>query len=165
MPRSSSSQRLRKGLYAFPRLFKLLFAFVLVNALLIATIPSTRLSVFRNVAIIKSIDVGVYWDANCSVPVDGEEGIDWGFLELGVEKIMAVYVRNEGNMDWLLNITAGNWAPAEAPDYITFRSEYGNSPVGVGQVVPAALALFVAPDIVSSGITSFGFDLAFQASE
>jgi hypothetical protein len=165
MARSSSSQRLRKGLYAFPRLLKLLFAFILVNALLIATIPSTRLSVFRNVAIIKSTDVGVYWNANCSLPVDEDEGIDWGFLELGVEKIMAVYVRNEGNTDWLLDITAENWLPVETPDYITFRSEYESSPVEVGEVVPAALALFVAPDIASSGITSFAFDLAFQAIE
>jgi len=165
MPSSRPSQRFKRGYSAFPRLFKLLFAFVVVNVFLIAAIPSTRLVVFKNVAIIKSIDVGVYWDANCSLPIDETEGIDWGTLEPGVEKILVLYVRNEGNTDWFLDIRTEGWYPVEAPDYVTFRSENGNSPVEVGEAVPVSLALFVSPDIAFSGIASFVFDLILDTSE
>lgn len=144
---------------ALPPIFKLLIVFAIINVLLIAGIASTQLVVFRNTAIVKSIHVGVYWDANCSIPV---QGIDWGVIEPGENKTIMVYVRNEGNWAFSLSIWAANWSSPEAEQYMNFTSDYQGQPVAVNEVIPVALILSVAPEI--QNIKSFSFDVVIVIS-
>lgn len=142
---------------ALPPIFKLLVVLLIVNAFLIAAIGSTQLKVFRNTAIIKSIEVGVYEDANCSYPV---EGIDWGIIEPGENKTEIVYMRNEGNWEFHLSVYAVNWAPPETESYMNVTSDYQGQPIPVGSTVRVELVLSLSEDV--RDITSFNFDLVIE---
>ena len=53
-----------------------------------------RRSVVKVSAVEAATSIGVYWDANCSTPV---QSIDWGNLVPGELKKIPMYVRNEGS--------------------------------------------------------------------
>jgi hypothetical protein len=142
---------------ALPPIFKLLVVVLIVNAFLIAAIGSTQLKVFRNTAIIKSIEVGVYQDANCSNPL---QGIDWGIIEPGENKTEIAYIRNEGNWEFHLSVYAANWTPPEAESYMKVSSDYQGQPIPVGSIVRVGLVLSLAEDV--KDITSFDFDLVIE---
>jgi hypothetical protein len=143
---------------ALPPILKLLVVLVLVNALLIAAIGGTQFKVFRNTAIIKSIEVGVYEDQDCSHPL---QGIDWGVIELGQNKTQIAYMRNEGNWEFHLSVFAANWTPPEAERYMNLTSDYQGQPIPVGSTVRVELVLSLSEDVVN--ITSFSFDLVIEA--
>ena len=159
MPRGYSPHAVKEILSALPPIFKLFIMFLIVNAFLIASTVSPQLVVFRNTAIVKSINVGVYWDVNCSSPV---EGIDWGIIEPSENKTVLVYLRNEGNSEFAFLIWAANWSSPEAESCINLNSDYPGQLVVVGDIVSVALILSVAPEILD--ITSFSFDVVIEVS-
>lgn len=142
---------------ALPPIFKLLVVLAMVNGFLIASITSTQFVVFRNTAIVKSINIGVYWDVDCLSPV---EGVDWGIIEPGENKTVVVYVRNEGNSELFLSIWAANWSSPEVELYMSFTSDYQGQPVGVGDAIPVALILSMSRDV--EDITAFSFDVVIE---
>jgi hypothetical protein len=115
------------------------------------------LKVFRNTAIIKSIEVGVYQDANCTDPV---EGIDWGIIEPGESKTEIAYLRNEGNWEFHLSVYAANWTPPETESYMSLTSNYQGQSIAVGSTVRVELVLSLSEDV--KDITSFDFDLVIE---
>ena len=147
-----------------PPLFRLLVIVTLLNAFMILGIAGHRSLVFRNTAIIKSINVGVYWDADCTKPIEELEGIDWGIVEPGRNATAAVYIRNEGNYECCLNVTAADWYPVEVEDYLTLRADYDGEPIGVGETLLVELVLNAKLNIAFSGITSFDFLIIIDAS-
>ncbi len=144
---------------ALPRIFKLLIVFAVVNTFLVAGIESQQFVVFRNTAIVKSVDIGVYWDSACERPVNI---INWGVIEAGQKKTMVVYVRNEGTWDLDLSIWAANWSPAEAETFMNFSSSYQGQPIEVGDTVSISLVLSASSEI--RDVASFGFDMIFETS-
>jgi hypothetical protein len=133
----------------------------ILNTFLIAGIASQQLMVFRNTAIVKSINVSAYWDFECTKPV---VGIDWGIIEPGENKTVVVYMRNEGNWELTLSIWAANWSSPEAERYMNFTSDYEGQPIGVDEdenTMSVALILFVLPEI--RDVTSFSFDVIVEA--
>lgn len=149
----------RKTLIALPPIFKLVVAFAVVNVLLIAVISSSQFRVFRNTAIVKSINIGVYWDVNCTDPVGG---IDWGVIEPDENKTVEVYVRNEGNWEATLSIWAANWSSLEVEGFMSFTSDYQGQPLGVNQVLPVAFVLSVSAE--TKDVDSFAFDIVIEAT-
>ena len=74
-----------------------------------------------------------------------------------------MYLRNEGNVAVTLSITAGNWTPSTAQNYLTLtwnRNAYVLQP---NEVIQAVLTLAVSSSI--TGITSFNFDITITATQ
>ena len=180
MLREYSARYLKEVFSALPPLAKLLLIFVVVNALLIAGTTSIRIVNFGNIATIKAVNVGVYWDANCTLPVTespgispgGEAtlgsseppGIDWGLIAPGEKKSVDVYVRNEGNSECVLEITAVDWTPENAVNYIGLTSDYQGQLLGVtseDSTLKVSLILVVSPYI--QDVTVFSFQIVIEA--
>ena len=142
-----------------PRIFKLLIVFALVNTFLIAGITGTRLVIFQNTAIVKSINVGVYSDADCSSIVNA---IDWGKIEPGEDKIVDVFIRNEGNSDVILQIRAVDWSPPEVSQYATLKCTHQGQIIEVGGTVKVSLILSLNSTVTE--IANFSFDIMIEAS-
>jgi hypothetical protein len=118
--------------------------------------------VVRNTAIVKSIEVGVYWDASCATPFGENDMIDWGAIGPGENTTVAVYLRNEGNWRFILSINATNWSSPEAAEFIEFTTDYGGQPVAVDEMIPVTFVLSVLPEI--RDVVSFGFDIVIDAN-
>jgi len=124
-----------------------------VTSLIIAskTIP--------NVGSLRTVGVGVYCDAALTNKVSS---IDWGALDLGSNKNVTVYIRNEGNSAVSLTMNPANWVPATTSNYMTLTWNYGGQSVNVGAVIQVKLILAVSNSV--AGITNFSFDINILAS-
>jgi hypothetical protein len=113
-----------------------------------------------NTGSVKGVGVGVYWDADCTNSVDS---IDWGFLEPGETTNVSIYIKNEGNIAVVLNMTTDNWSPVSASDYIILTWNREGYLLDADSVVQSVLTLSVSPDI--SEVTSFSFDIVITGTE
>lgn len=109
--------------------------------------------------LIKAINVSVFGDENCSVPLSS---IDWGVLEPGSSVNRTIWVRNDGNYGLTLSLSTGNWSPVNASDYLVLGWDYGGEVIGPGEVLGVVLTLSVSPDIV--GVESFSFEIVIVGS-
>lgn len=103
---------------------------------------------------IKAVGVGVYADAQCTIPVST---INWGVMEPGETKGITVFIRNEGNVPSTLNIATESWSPPEAEQHIIFTNDYDGRTVNPMETVQVLFTLYVKPTI--SGIEQFSFDI------
>ena len=103
---------------------------------------------------IKTVGVGVYADAQCTLPVTS---INWGIVEPGSTNPKPVYIRNEANVNAVLSMNTSAWNPPEAMSYITLTWNYTGVELSPNEVVPISFILNVASTI--SGITTFSFDI------
>ena len=113
-----------------------------------------------NVGSIKAINIGVYWDSNCT---DEVSTIMWGTLEPGSSRNVTVYVRNEGNTAVVLSLNTTNWVPANASKYMSLSWDYPGQRVNPKEVIQVTLKLSVSPEI--SGITTFSFDIVISGND
>ena len=111
-------------------------------------------AILRVSAVITSVPLGVYSDANCSTPV---YSIDWGNVTVGGTKTITMYVRNEGNETFVLNVEAKNWQASNTSNIAIFSSE--KPKIGLGQTVQINPSLTIFSN--ASGVSSFSFDIAF----
>ena len=155
--RKVSINEVKQAFESLPPLFKLIVAFALVNALLVAGISSVQQVAFRSAGLVISVSVGVYWDVNCTNDV---EGIDWGPVEPGEKITREVYLRNEGNAEVVLSIWAANWSSPEVEEFMGFSSDYQDQPVGIADKIPLKLILHLSPEI--KDIETFGFDIVIE---
>jgi len=101
------------------------------------------------------IDVGVYWDANCSSRVDS---LDWGSVAPGSNVTKTVFIRNEGNEPSTLFLNTTHWNPSNASDYIKLNWNckehilYPQDPP-----TEVTLTLSIAP--ITEEIKYFNFDI------
>jgi hypothetical protein len=113
-----------------------------------------------NTGDVKGVGVGVYSDPDCTNSVTS---IDWGFLEPGETDDVTIYIKNEGNIRVVLNMTTDNWIPASASDYISLTWDREDYLLDSDSVVQAVLTLSVSSDI--SEVTSFSFDIVITGTE
>jgi len=111
----------------------------------------------QSVASIKTINVKVYWNQNCTQPATL---IDWGILEPSSSKTFTVYVKSSSNVPMTLLIYTENWLPVNASDYMTFTAEPNNVIIEASEIIAVNLTLTIASDI--EGITNFSFDITFN---
>jgi|SRR5271157_695289 len=135
----------------------LVLAIVVVLAFSLVRVLFDSKSSFRVSGVITSVPISVYWDANCSTPVNS---IDWGNLAAGSVETLTMYVRNLGNESVFLAVNAINWNAGNTSDVATFSSE--EPIIGPRQVVQVDPTLTVFPN--ASGVSNFSFDVAFSAS-
>jgi len=115
--------------------------------------------VIANVAVIKTVGVGVYEDVDFTVSVTQ---IDWGVLEPGATKNFTAYLRNESNVPISLNMTTQNWNPPEAEQFISVSWDQEGKTLQTNQVVSVTFSLSVSPNV--SGVTSFSFEIVITGS-
>ena len=114
----------------------------------------------ENVGSIKAINIGVYWDSNCT---DEVSTIEWGTLEPGSSRSVNIYVRNEGNTAVILDLNTTNWTPVSASDYISLSWDYSGRRIDPEEVIQVTLRLTVSPKI--SGITTFSFEIVISGND
>ena len=108
---------------------------------------------YGNTGAVSAVGVGVYWDYNCTNPVNS---FDWGFIEPGGNKSIYCYIRNTGNQKVVLSMSTSNWNPQNATQFITFKWDLEGTNLDVGGRVKATFTLVVSASI--KGIMSFRFD-------
>ena len=102
---------------------------------------------------VMGIGAEIYWDQDCT---NRTLQFDFGSIEPGSNKTLALYIRNEGDSAAHLSIVASDWAPPVASSYMSLNWNYSGQILSVGQVIPLELTLAVSPNI--TGITDFSFD-------
>jgi len=107
-----------------------------------------------NVATVKAVGVGIYKDVNFTVSVTE---IDWGIVEAGENKIFSVYIVNRSNVPITLSLSAQNWNPTNASNFISLTWDLEGAQIEVSNYKPATLSLHVSPPIAD--ITTFSFDI------
>lgn len=115
---------------------------------------------FNNTATIKAVGVSIYWYSNGTSPVTT---IDWGTIAAGESVAKTVYIRNNGTVPVVLNMTTSEWTPSTAANYITVTWNCSNYFLSAGHVVGATLNLNVNSTI--SGITNFSFRITITGTE
>jgi len=108
---------------------------------------------------VKAFGVGVYWDSNCSILVSS---IDWGLVEPGLANNVTFYIRNEGNYAVTLFLSAENWTPENAFNYLTLKWDYVDQTIDPDETIQVTLSLLASPDI--GDITDFSFDVIISGS-
>lgn len=134
--------------------------FALVFSILGIALSSVQFSrTLPNAGSVKGIGVGIYWDPACT---NQTVSINWGMLDPGSSKTVTIYVRNEGNTAASLSKTVQNWAPSNAPTYVTLNWGYANQTLAVNQVLQVRLMIVISP--ITPGIASLAFDLTITAT-
>ncbi len=113
----------------------------------------------KSSGIIASTVVGVYSDSGCTVRLTS---IDWGTLYPGENRSVVVYVKNEGTVPITLSLSATNWNPAAASNYMTLSWDYNGGALPVNASMLTTLTLKVSSTI--TGIAAFSFDVVITGS-
>ncbi len=134
---------------------------IVIAVLMSSTVTIVAFSLYSPSFIIRSggkvnlpVGVGFYWDSNCVTPVSF---IDWGTIEPGSTNNVTFFARNEGSQAISLLISAENWQPIEATDYMTFTSEYSGHAIDINGTIQITLSLVTSSSI--EGIPNFSFDI------
>jgi hypothetical protein len=114
----------------------------------------------NNAGTINSIGVGVYWETDCENAIDV---IDWGYLEPGAHQNVTIYIRNEGNVPMVLNMSTDNWNPPPASGYIDLEWDLDGHIVNGYSVLEATLSLQVSSNVTE--ISDFSFDITIAGTE
>jgi hypothetical protein len=114
---------------------------------------------FPSSGLVKAVGVGVYWDNTFTSNVTS---IDWGYLTPGSAANRTVYVKNNGDIREMLNMTTSNWSSG-AYGKITLTWDREGQLLDPGSSVQAVLTLSVSSDI--SSVTSFSFNIIITGTE
>ncbi len=136
-------------------------AFLVLNVFLLNTIGGQLLysTSLQSHGTIETIGVAAYRDSACTTPMSY---VDWGRITPGVQSTNTFYVRNEGNTEFTLSLSATNWNPINAQSYMTLSWNYAGQTISPNQVLQITLTLSVSQSI--SGIESFYFDIVIMGA-
>jgi hypothetical protein len=108
---------------------------------------------------IRGVGVGVYTNSVCNNPLSQ---VDFGLLDAGSQKDFTFYLRNEGNTDIALSMTAKNWNPTEAANYMSLTWNREGQLMEPDQVMSCVLTLTVSPNI--QDISSYDLTITITAT-
>jgi len=131
----------------------------LIYTLALSSLGSVLSSIVANktygsTGTVAGVGVEVYWDYNCTNPVNS---FDWGFIEPGANKSLSCYIKNTGNQEVVLSMSASNWDPQGATQFLTLSWDLESVNLDIGECLRATFTLTVSAS--SQGISSFGFDV------
>lgn len=86
----------------------------------------------------------------------------WGNIEVGSSISQSIYIRNVGDDGVILSLSAENWIPVDAANYLQLTWDYDGSTIASGEVREVVLSLSAASSV--SGIDSFSFDIVITGS-
>jgi hypothetical protein len=138
---------------------------LMIAGLLIVVFTIAALLVYSvnisNTGTIITIGVDVYSD---SAGTNRLTSVNWGFLRPGDNATLTVWIKNTQTANVTLNMTASNWSPATAANYLTMSWNYTTGYVlRSSEMIPVNLKLSVAQNI--TGINSFNFTITIIATE
>lgn len=119
--------------------------------------PTIQPNLISNAGILKTIGVEAYWDAGLTNRVNA---IDWGVLDPGTQKSVAIYIHNEGNSAITLSKSISDWNPPAASTYITLEWDYNGQTISVDENLRVTLTLSVSASITGISNFSFGITIA-----
>jgi hypothetical protein len=99
------------------------------------------------------IGVGIYWNKDCT---NTTRSLNWGFIDPNSNNNLTIYVRNEGNSAASLRLSASNWTPSNASNFLTLSWDYSGQILKSNEVIPIKLTLTVSPTIMD--ITDFSLE-------
>ena len=140
---------------------QILVIYVLVASVLVAG-TFALLTIQKNIqgaGSIKGVGLGVYWDPQCK---NATSSIAFGLLEPGSYKDFTLYLKNEGNIDLILNMTTKNWNPTEAANYMSLTWNREAQQVSPDQVISFVITLSVSSNI--QDISSFSLDITISGT-
>jgi len=148
---------------------------LLASNLIIGQLPSFRL--ISSKGNVKVFGVGVYWDANCTRPVNP---LDWGSVEPDSKKNETVFIRNEGNEPSTLFLATGNWTFRDSNDkivtvpttsYMNLTWNYNNETVYPNETIEVTLILSISssPDfidyVIANDVKRFDFEITIGVND
>ena len=145
-------------------IFILAVTIALVSGVFISGVMNTS-KTFPSTGSIKSINVEVYWDFNCTQKATV---IDWDILEPGDIVNKTVYVKNSGGSGVTLSARAAlymsftDWIPVEAENLFSFTWDMEGATVEADDVVQAVLMLEVSELITED--TDFSFSIVIEGT-
>lgn len=140
---------------------QVLMIYVLVASVLVASTFAV-ITIQKSVpgsGSIKGVGLGIYWDLQCR---NETTSVDFGLLEAGTQKDFTLYLKNEGNADLTLSMTAQNWNPTRASDYISLTWNREGQEISPSQVTSFVLRLSVSSNI--QDVNSFGVDITIYGT-
>jgi hypothetical protein len=102
---------------------------------------------------VKTIGIKVAFDEAGAFPVTS---IDFGEFNPGDSKTVMVYLLNTGNQQLALSVSANNYQPVEAANFVHLTTEMASVLAGKG-VTPANLTLTILSNV--SGFEEFSLDI------
>ena len=145
---------------SFGRLYFLFFFVVFLSLSIVFLFAATSNSFsVRSFGSIKTVNVGVYWDVNCSVVVTH---LDWGVVEPGGSGNKVCFVRNEANVPIELSLFTENWSPLNASEFLGLTWSYDGAFLEVDEAVQVTFTLAVSSEVF--GFTDFSFDIIVVGS-
>jgi hypothetical protein len=142
---------------------RILFEFLILICLLSSVgIAASRWSTttIASHGSLKIDGVGVYDDRDC---ISAMTYLDWGTLEPGATKNIKVYIRNEGNHQATVFLTAENWNPVIASNYMHLDWNYSGEKLDPMDVAELTLTLSVSSN--AENMLDFSFDVIIGTNE
>lgn len=102
-----------------------------------------------------TINLGIYTDNACT---QNASFVDWGALKPGDNTTKTIWIKNVGNTNATLSVSATNWSPPNAYPAISLSWNQEGKAIAPNEVIQATLTLSVSASINSS-ITAFNFDI------
>jgi ABC-type lipoprotein release transport system permease subunit len=99
-------------------------------------------------------NLSIFADAACTKEIST---VQWGTLQPSGSATVTLFIKNSGNVPLTLTMTANNWSPATAQNYLTLSWNQENTKVQPGAVVAGDLTLKVAPLVAD--LTDFAFQI------
>jgi hypothetical protein len=137
------------------RFFLALLILICISSSLVIIAESQRTAaIIGNHGNLKIDGVGVYQNANCSIPVTN---LDWGTLEPGTAENITLYIRNEGNHAANLSMMVNNWNPINASTYMALNWNYSGQTLSPAESIAVTLTLSVSS--AARNVVDFSFDV------
>jgi hypothetical protein len=137
-------------------------AFCVFNILVYTTVSVSMFSTtIGSGGTMKAVNVGVYWDAGCSNPVSY---LDWGIVELGSQKDLTIYIKNEAesNVPVSISLSTVSWDPVEASSYMSLSWDYSGQFIEVDASIEVTLTLSISSGL--HDIDNFNFGVVIAGS-
>lgn len=103
--------------------------------------------------VLATANLGVYSDSACTQSL---ASVDWGTVSPGGSVSRTVYVKNLGNSQVTLSLSATNWNPSAANGPVGVGWNRQGAALAAGYAISAMLTLSVSSD--AGGFTSFSVD-------
>ena len=135
---------------------------VAVASLFVALLASGSLVSSRTLSssgVVATANLGVFTDSACTQSL---ASIDWGTISPGESVSRIVYVKNMGNAQLILSLTATDWNPSSANGLMTLGWNRQGQSLSAGQVAAASLVLSISSS--ASSISSFGMNIVITGS-
>jgi len=136
------------------------FALSLVNPAISKRPDNPAKELPNDGAINRDASIDIYWDSRCTKRVSS---IDWGSLEPGTNKTVALFIKNKGRNQVTLSYYTSNWQPSEIANYLNLMWDYSGQSIEFKEIVQVVFTLYVSENVEAT--ETFSFDIAIVCTQ